>query len=247
MADLNYRTFSSLMATVKNSLHLFNENGLIKDTNYIKVARTINRELGQKIHQQKEEELEVENHRSFLPEDCRSIIAAAAIVGKEACAIDNHNFNLDIWARKKYVKFHSLSPTRRSFNKFSHSSYNLRCKSQYQIDVDDSELTFNFKEGKVLLAYTSELVDDKGNLLVLDHELVNPYYEAAITARILKDLWYNMDADTQLKYQNENDRVLPATKSTAHGIVNFPGYRKMKEWSKQKELEYYNKYVKIIM
>jgi hypothetical protein len=247
MADLNYRTFDSLMSDVKGGLELYSENNLIKDARYISIAREINSELGIKINQQKEQPVEVEDYKAYLPEDCLSIVGAVAVVGREECAyLDTHNFNLDIHARRR-IHFHQLVPSRRSLSKFSSTSFNRRARSQYQIDVQEEEMTFNFKEGRIILFYVSDLIDDDGNLLVLDHPAINRYYEAAIKAEVLKDLWYNMEADTFQKYQNENDRVLPALRQKAKSIVNFPGYKRLKEYSERINREYYKKYIERIV
>lgn len=247
MADLNYRTYDSLLSSVKKSLYLYNDNNLIKDANYIKIARRINTELTIKINQQKEEQIDVENYRAFLPPDCHSITGVVAVVGKEACEeLDKHNFNLDILARKN-IRIYPLKPTRKSLYKFSKTSFNRFCKSEYQVDVSEGEMSFNFEVGVVVVAYVAELVDEGGNLLVLDHSIVNDYYESAIRAEMLKDLWYNADADTYNKYQNEVERVLPKAQKKAEGIVFFPGYRKLREYSNKINAEYYNKYIKRIV
>jgi hypothetical protein len=56
-----------------------------------------------------------------------------------------------------------------------------------------------------------------------------------------------MEADTFQKYQNENDRVLPALRQKAKSIVNFPGYKRLKEYSERINREYYKKYIERIV
>lgn len=74
--------------------------------------------------------------------------------------------------------------------------------SKVQIRIvkeDDSYYIQTNIDGDFFIVYTANMIDDEGNLLVLDHPLVNPYYEYAIKDRIFEDLWLNSLAETQQK------------------------------------------------
>lgn len=230
MAEIQYKKYDELCSVIEKSLYLYSDNSLIKRANYIKIARAINTELGIKINRLIETEIDIENYKSDIPIDMLSILGAVGI-------IEENNVK----------KYYPLKPSRVSLPKFCKNSYNrFVSKSDFQIDVDDEQFTFNFEKGSVYIAYVADLVDEEGNLLVLDHPLVNPYYESAIKAEILKDLWYNQDADTFQKYQNEIERVLPIAAKKAKDIVNFSGYRKLKDFFKKIEKEYYDKFIKYV-
>jgi hypothetical protein len=48
-----------------------------------------------------------------------------------------------------------------------------------------------FQTGKVYLNYQGQMEDENGDLLVPDHDLLNEYYEYALKARILENLYMN--------------------------------------------------------
>ncbi len=236
MQDLQYRTFSSLMFATSKTLRTFADNNLITDSDYIHVARTVNSDLGIKINRIAEDVLSINNYKTELPEELLSIITAFVVFDNK-CTLQNIDWQY------LHNNCYMLCPMKNSLKYFTKYSINRNCKkSEYQIDVSERDLSFNFKEGKLYMAYTCDMVNEDGELLVLDHPLVNPYYESAIRTEILKDLWYNIDADTQLKYQNERDVELPKHKKKAIDIVTFPGYRKMKEYFRQVELEHARKW-----
>jgi hypothetical protein len=239
MQQLEYRTFDSLMASVEDRLEQYANTGLINSRKYIKSARYVNSDLGIKLNRQGEVCINVENYRADLPEDLLSIITLVAV------SVDQCDYTSLIDWQSKKLKYWPLSATYRSYKKFEHYSANKRWRNtEYEVDVSDREMTFNFKEGEVYMVYVKDMVDEEGNLLVLDHSLVNPYYESYLTADILKDIYYNKQADTYQLYVNERDAVLPFKRAKAVEIVTFPGYRKMKENAKRIEQEWYNKFVK---
>ena len=69
------------------------------------------------------------------------------------------------------------------------------------------------------------LEDDKGNLLVLDHPLVNEFYEYALKSRILENLFINGEEVGQ-KIQLIEPR-LRAARNNALSLVNTPDFNEM--------------------
>jgi len=80
-------------------------------------------------------------------------------------------------------------------------------------------------ERKVYISYEGALEDDEGNLLVLDHPMVNEYYEYAIKQRLLENLYINGE-DVVQKLQLIEQR-LKAARNNALTIVNTPNFAEM--------------------
>jgi hypothetical protein len=98
----------------------------------------------------------------------------------------------------------------------------------------------NVDEGKIFISYQGTLEDDDGNLLVLDHPMINEYYEYAIKQRLLENLYINGEDVTQ-KMQMIEARFKSA-RNNALSIVNTPDFGEMKKlWETNRKAQY-NKY-----
>ena len=95
----------------------------------------------------------------------------------------------------------------------------------------------NIDEGSVFISYQGSLEDDEGNLLVLDHPVINEYYEYAMKQRILENLYINGEDVTQ-KMQLIEQR-LKAARNNALSIVNTPDFAEMyKVWQMNRKAQY---------
>lgn len=95
----------------------------------------------------------------------------------------------------------------------------------------------NIEKGKLYLSYQGSLEDDEGNLLVLDHPMINEYYEYAIKQRILENLYMNGE-DVAQKMQLIEQR-LRAARNNALTIVNTPDFAEMKQlWETNRKAQY---------
>ena len=95
----------------------------------------------------------------------------------------------------------------------------------------------NVEEGKLFISYQGALEDDEGNLLVLDHPMINEYYEYAIKQRILENLYMNGEEVSQ-KMQLVEQR-LRAARNNALTIVNTPDFAEMKQlWETNRKAQY---------
>lgn len=95
----------------------------------------------------------------------------------------------------------------------------------------------NVEQGKLFISYQGALEDDEGNLLVLDHPMINEYYEYAIKQRILENLYMNGEEVTQ-KMQLVEQR-LRAARNNALSIVNTPDFAEMKQlWETNRKAQY---------
>jgi hypothetical protein len=98
----------------------------------------------------------------------------------------------------------------------------------------------NVEEGRLFISYQGALQDDDGNLLVLDHPMINEYYEYAMKQRILENLYMNGE-DVSQKIQLVEQRLRSA-RNNALSIVNTPDFAEMyKLWQTNRKAQY-NKY-----
>ena len=99
----------------------------------------------------------------------------------------------------------------------------------------------NLEEGSVFISYQGALEDHDGNLLVLDHPVINEYYEYAMKQRILENLYMNGE-DVSQKI-NLIEGKLRAARNNALGIVNTPNFAEMKAlWQMNRRAQYQKYY-----
>lgn len=98
----------------------------------------------------------------------------------------------------------------------------------------------NVDNGKLFISYQGALEDDEGNLLVLDHPMINEYYEYAIKQRLLENLYINGE-DVGQKMQLVEQR-LRAARNNALSIVNTPNFSEMKKNWELNRKGIYHKY-----
>lgn len=93
--------------------------------------------------------------------------------------------------------------------------------------IKDGFLQSNMKFGKIYMSYEGMLEDEEGNLLVLDHAIINDYYEYSLKHRILENLYFNgEDVVQKLQYIEPK---LRAAKINAISIAKMPDFETMKE------------------
>jgi len=102
-------------------------------------------------------------------------------------------------------------------------------------------------KARLFISYEGALEDEDGNLLVLDHPMINEYYEYAIKARLLENLFINGE-DVAQKMQLIEQR-LKAARNNALTIVNTPDFGEMytvwKTNRKAMNIRYYNMFKSI--
>jgi len=115
-----------------------------------------------------------------------------------------------------------------------HDALDDRTKTAY---IKNGFLYTNIKEGKLFISYQGNLEDDQGNLLVLDHPMINEYYEYALKQRILENLYMNGE-DVVQKLQLIEQRLRVA-RNNALTIVNTPDFAEMKKlWETNRKAQY---------
>lgn len=99
------------------------------------------------------------------------------------------------------------------------------------------------ESGTVYLSYLGNMEDDKGNLLVLDHPMVNEYYEYSMKQRILENLYMNGE-DVVQKMQFIEQKLRPS-RNNALSMINTPDFKEMLGvWKMNREMMY-GKYYKM--
>lgn len=105
--------------------------------------------------------------------------------------------------------------------------------------IENGFLKVNFDSGKVYINYEGDMIDDNGNLLVPDHEMINEYYEYALKKRILENLLMNDEP------VGEKLNLVMAEYRTARiyalTIVNTPNFAELQKiWQTNRKAQYHN-------
>lgn len=98
----------------------------------------------------------------------------------------------------------------------------------------------SIETGRVYISYQGAMEDDEGNLLVMDHPLLNEFYEYALKQRILENLYMNGE-DVSQKIQLIEQR-LRASRNNALSLVNTPDFAELKKVFDMNRKAQYHKY-----
>ena len=100
--------------------------------------------------------------------------------------------------------------------------------------IQNGYIYTNVEHGDLFLSYQGALEDSEGNLLVLDHPMINEYYEYAIKQRLLENLYMNGE-DVVQRMQLVEQRLRGA-RNNALSIVNTPDFAEMYQlwWTNRK-------------
>ncbi len=117
---------------------------------------------------------------------------------------------------------------------------NTEIHCEHSAYIKNNFLHTSFDEGKIYMSYLGAMEDDNGNLLVLDHELVNPYYEYTLKRRILENLYIEGE-DVSQKITLIESRYKEA-KVEAETLMNTPDAAEMDLFHKLNRKAMYQKY-----
>ena len=119
---------------------------------------------------------------------------------------------------------------------------NLYVKSPWNAWIKGDFLFTNLDTANIYMSYQGMLVNDDGELLVPDHDMINEYYEYALKQRILENMLF-LGEDVSQKISLIEQRLRVA-RIAAKNIVNTPNFAEMKEmwWTNRKAQygKYYN-------
>lgn len=108
-------------------------------------------------------------------------------------------------------------------------------------EIKNGFIYTNLETGKVYINYEGALEDHEGNLLVLDHPMINEYYEYALKKRILENLYMNGEDVAQRIQLIEP--MYRAARNNALTIVNTPNFQEMKDlWMLNRKAQYHKFY-----
>jgi len=111
-------------------------------------------------------------------------------------------------------------------NSCSRNSY-----SQLKVEVyregEDVYIKSNV-DGEIYISYTSEMMDDAGNLLLLDHPLVQEFYEYSVKKRIYEDAYLNGREEYLQKLQYITNELRRASVS-ATSFVSMVDFSELKQ------------------
>jgi hypothetical protein len=113
--------------------------------------------------------------------------------------------------------------------------------AQHTMEIRDGYIYTNFTSGKIYLNYQSQMENHEGELIVMDHPMVNEYYEYALKQRILENMIF---AGEQVSQQlNLIEARLRAARNNALSFVNTPDFAELQKiWSMNRRSQY-DKYV----
>jgi hypothetical protein len=112
--------------------------------------------------------------------------------------------------------------------------------SPWSADIRNGFIYTNIDSANLFINYQGSLEDEEGNLLVLDHPMINEYYEYAIKRRIMENLFLNGEEVSQ-KVALLEPRYREA-RNAAAGIVNTPDFKEMYKVWWGNRLAMYDKY-----
>jgi len=98
--------------------------------------------------------------------------------------------------------------------------------------IKDGYLFTSFEEGEVYVNYEGCLEDANGDLLVVDHHGLNPYYEWALKERIVENLIFDGEVQEMTPMLQMIEPKLRAARNNALSITNMPNFSDMMNlWS----------------
>lgn len=111
--------------------------------------------------------------------------------------------------------------------------------------IKDGYIYTDIDCGRLYISYEGNMEDDEGNLLVLDHPLINEFYEMALKQRLLENLYLNGE-DVIQKLQFVDLRFRSA-RVNALSLVNTPDFQEIQEIHQDNRKKMYNKYYRIFI
>ena len=145
----------------------------------------------------------------------------------------------------KYEHITKLSISKASHPFCSDTCMNFRFKdpNQMHIDSDGETAHFSFREGDIYISYLSDMVDGDNNVLILDHPLVNDYYEYAVKKKLFENLELNKEGDFERDFVLVSNELRKA-RIEAINFVNTPEYGDIIKIYESNRQRFYNNYAR---
>lgn len=107
--------------------------------------------------------------------------------------------------KENIVRYTTLSPIR--ITEASAKMCDKRCPGignnalEYEMDLCTGQIKTTLKEGNLYINYLSSMEDESGNLMIIDHPLIRPYYEYAVKKHLMETFFLNGDANVLQRLQ----------------------------------------------
>jgi hypothetical protein len=116
-------------------------------------------------------------------------------------------------------------------------------RGTYMLDIDDNIITIDgVKEGKLYMAYCSDMVNGEGELILPNHPLVRRYYETAVIYDIFKNYYWNKDSDVNNQLQLAKQELREA-RIEAMNFAYMPEFCEIHDYYKGRRANFTRKYV----
>lgn len=174
-----------------------------------------------------------------VQEECKNEIP------KDSCGIEVDTEKCGVvagWRNGVRYEYKNLSRLRIIKNKsVSPHCINLNSMHPMAAWIKNGFIETNFEEGDLFISYDSLMEDDEGNLLVMDHPLVNEFYEYALKERIYENLFQAGEA-TQNHLQLSAQKLRFA-RNNALSFINTPDFDELlQNWRMNRKAMYHNYY-----
>lgn len=268
--EIKFRTFDSLLASVEDDLPSQNANGYIEPSQLVKTAYKINKELNVAFEKVSEDVIEIENYRAKLPLNFYVMNFATLCgtgsktyrdplykhthtegkcISEPICGDPCNEENVtELHITKTYKTYDVVWKTHYPV-KFIDPGFirtdcpNRHCRTTNTAYIRDGYVMTNIQNGFMYINYTPILEDEKGDLLVIDHPIINDYYETALKVKIFENMFsQGEDVVGQLRYYKEE---LRKTKVVAFNIVSTPGFYRMVDYLNNRRKKMYHKYIQM--
>lgn len=277
--DLKYKTFNELLDDVSIDLSVYSQEGMIDPSQLIKIVQKCNYDLGLKIHQEKEELLDIEHGKVKLPSDFYILNHALACYRykvKSEVPMGRHTEDVlipECCPKCEEPKYECNCPCPQKCKVSCNEEYQVVQTIKHEVRIyDETEMIrftgkhlskccpnkdyscgkhgeikngyiyLNIKNGKIYINYEGSLEDEDGNLLLLDHPMINEYYEYALKTRIVENLYLNGEnVQEKLSFLKQELRV---ARNNALGIINTPDFKDIKDVHDFNKKAMYQKYYK---
>lgn len=154
-----------------------------------------------------------------------------------------------IWITQKigvktytHTDIKTLELTNSSSSRCTDTCLNFHFKSPHQIRIQDDHATFSFREGQVYINYIADMLDEDNNILILDHPLVNEYYEYAVKKRFFENMKINKEGDFLQDYQIMLSELKQA-RTRAITFINTPEFGDIQRIFIDNRHRFYKKYI----
>lgn len=265
--ELQYRTFDELLDAVKLDMELQDAEGFIQPMALMKVARFINSKLSTKINPVRETVLEISHYRTKLPDNFHLMNFALLCFSGSKTVVNFKPTTEEVVTEgcyptdKPYTRYDDCGNGIQVIQHFSTHTYtwreqapihftdgtlvknecpNRRCRSAFTAYIKDGYIWTNVEYGNLYINYEASMEDEEGNLLVVDHDIINGWYEYALKDKILENM-FNRGEQVQTQLQLNRMRLREA-KIEATAVNRMPDFYELLDYKEKRRKAIYAKY-----